>query len=421
MRTIPREGLYDPNYEHDACGIGFVVNINARASHDLICQGKRILVNLTHRGACGCDTETGDGCGILLQLPHEFFQSEAEKLGFELPAPGAYGVGMMFLPRDEESRRECMSVMNCVIEEEGQKLLGWRHVPVNSEAIGWLARESEPVIKQVFIQRSPDLDVDAFERKLYVIRKQVFNYVRVSDIPGRHQYYVPSLSARTIVYKGLFLPEAIDRFYLDLANPMVQSALALVHQRYSTNTMPSWPLAHPFRFLAHNGEINTLRGNINMMSSRDHHFSSPLYGKDVKKLTPVLTPMASDSAIFDNAFELLVRGGRDVEHAMAMMIPEPWSGHETMPDNKKAFYEYHACKMEPWDGPASIAFTDGVKIGAVRDRNGLRPSRYWVTSEDQVIMASEVGVLDIPQDKIIKKGRLEPGCMFLVDLNEKRI
>ncbi|MBI2432790.1 MAG: glutamate synthase large subunit [Candidatus Hydrogenedentes bacterium] len=421
MRTIPREGLYDPNYEHDACGIGFVVNINARASHDLICQGKRILVNLTHRGACGCDTETGDGCGILLQLPHEFFQSEAEKLGFELPAPGAYGVGMMFLPRDEESRRECMSVMNCVIEEEGQKLLGWRHVPVNSEAIGWLARESEPVIKQVFIQRSPDLDVDAFERKLYVIRKQVFNYVRVSDIPGRHQYYVPSLSARTIVYKGLFLPEAIDRFYLDLANPMVQSALALVHQRYSTNTMPSWPLAHPFRFLAHNGEINTLRGNINMMSSRDHHFSSPLYGKDVKKLTPVLTPMASDSAIFDNAFELLVRGGRDVEHAMAMMIPEPWSGHETMPDNKKAFYEYHACKMEPWDGPASIAFTDGVKIGAVLDRNGLRPSRYWVTSEDQVIMASEVGVLDIPQDKIIKKGRLEPGRMFLVDLNEKRI
>jgi len=420
-RSISTAGLYDPRFEHDACGIGFVVNIDARQSHDVVRQGLQVLLHLTHRGACGCDPETGDGCGILMHLPHQLFQREAEQLGFDLPAPGEYGVGMFFLPKNSETRQACVELVESTIAEEGQTLLGWRDVPVNSEAIGWLARESEPVMRQAFIKRAPGLDTDAFERKLYVIRKQIFNIVRASSLEGREQYYVPSMSARTIVYKGLFLPEAMDKYYLDLADPMMASGLALVHQRYSTNTLPAWMLAQPFRFLAHNGEINTLRGNINMMDSRDHHFKSPLYGKDVKKLSPVLTPMASDSAIFDNAFELLARGGRSVEHAMAMMIPEPWSGHESMPDDKKAFYEFHACKMEPWDGPASMAFTDGLKIGAVLDRNGLRPSRYWVTSDKQVIMASEVGVLDVPQEKVVKKGRLEPGRMFLVDLEEQRI
>ena len=421
IREISQDGLYEPSTEHDACGIGFLVNVDGKRDHTVITNGLKILVNLTHRGACGCDPETGDGCGILIQMPHRFFQEEAEKLKFELPEPGEYGVGMVFLPQEASTREYCMQLMNKTIEAEGQTLLGWRDVPRNSDTIGWLARESEPVIKQFFIKRAPGLDADAFERKLYAIRKIVFNDIRLSNLPGKRQYSVPSMSTRTIVYKGLMLPDAIDAYYEDLSNPLTDTALALVHQRYSTNTLPAWPLAQPFRFLAHNGEINTLRGNINMMGSRDHHFHSPLFGEDVNKLTPILTPMASDSAIFDNAFELLVRSGRSVEHAMAMMIPEPWSGHETMPDDLKAFYEYHACKMEPWDGPASMAFTDGMRIGGVLDRNGLRPSRYWVTNDNQVIMASEVGVLDIPQDKVVKKWRLEPGRMFLVDIEQQRI
>ncbi len=421
IREISPDGLYEPSTEHDNCGFGFLVNVDGKRDHNVITKGLQILVNLTHRGACGCDSETGDGCGILIHMPHRLFQVEAEKLGFELPAPGEYGVAMIFLPQNADTREYCINLMNKTIADEGQTLLGWRDVPRNSEKIGWLARESEPVIKQVFIKTAPGLDTDAFERKLYAIRKIVFNDIRLSNLPDKKQYSVPSMSARTIVYKGLMLPDAIDAYYEDLANPLADTALALVHQRYSTNTLPVWPLAQPFRYLAHNGEINTLRGNINMMGSRDHHFQSPLFGEDVNKLTPILTPMASDSAIFDNAFELLVRGGRTVDHAMAMMIPEPWSGHETMPDDLKAFYEYHACKMEPWDGPASIAFTDGRRIGGVLDRNGLRPSRYWVTSDKQVLMASEVGVLDIPQDTVVKKWRLEPGRMFLVDIEEQRI
>jgi glutamate synthase domain-containing protein 2/glutamate synthase domain-containing protein 1/glutamate synthase domain-containing protein 3 len=420
-RTISQEGLYDPQFEHDACGIGFIVNIDGERTHTVIEQGLQILERLTHRGACGCDPETGDGCGILLNLPHALFDAEATKLGFDLPAPDEYGVGMVFLPQNQASREICIDIVNQAIADEGQTLLGWRDVPRDSHAIGWLARENEPAIQQVFIKRSDDLDTDAFERRLYVIRKVAESRIRATEIEDADYFYVPSCSARTIVYKGLMLPEAMGKYYADLANPLATSALALVHQRYSTNTLPAWPLAQPFRFLAHNGEINTLRGNLNMMDSREHHFESSVFGEDAKKLWPVLTAGASDSAVFDNAFELLVRGGRSVDHSMAMMIPEPWSGHETMPEDKKAFYRFNACKMEPWDGPASMAFSDGIRVGAVLDRNGLRPSRFWVTSDKQVVMASEVGVLDIPQDKIIKKGRLEPGRMFLVDTAEGRI
>ena len=421
-REISRSGLYEPYYEHDACGIGFMCNIDGKRSHEVIQNGLQILVNLTHRGACGCDPETGDGCGIMLHLPHELFKEDVLEHGFELPEPGDYGVGMIFLPKDRESRESCMQILNKAISEGDQELLGWRDVPRNSEAIGWLARENEPTVRQVFIRRSEDLSIDEFERRLYVIRKSATQMIGNSVISGKSEYYVPSMSARTIVYKGLMLPDAMDKYYLDLADERAMSGMALVHQRYSTNTLPAWSLAQPFRFLAHNGEINTLRGNLNMMDSREHHFESSLFGEDLAKVRPILSPGSSDSANFDNAFELLVRGGRDVDHAMAMMVPEPWSGHESMPDDKKAFYEFHACKMEPWDGPASMAFSDGVRIGAVLDRNGLRPSRYWVTSDNQVIMASEAGVLHhITQDKVVKKGRLEPGRMFLVDMAEGRI
>ncbi len=420
LRKFSDQGLYRPEDEHDACGIGFVCNIDGHPAHEIVRNGFDILVHLTHRGACGCDPETGDGCGIMIHLPHKLFQREAEALGFELPEPGAYGVGMVFLPKDRTSRNACIGLFEEMIEDEGQTLLGWREVPRDSSTIGWLARENEPDIRQVFIKRADGMDIEAFERKLFTIRKTVTRRIG-SAATEDSSFYVPSMSARTIVYKGLMLPEAMDKYYLDLADPLTESGMALVHQRYSTNTLPAWPLAQPFRFLAHNGEINTLRGNLNMMDSREHHLKSPLFGGDVKKLIPVLTPGASDSANFDNAFELLVRGGRSVEHAMAMMVPEPWSGHETMPDDKKAFYEYHACKMEPWDGPASMAFSDGLRIGAVLDRNGLRPSRYWVTSDGQVIMASEVGVLPVPQEKVVEKGRLEPGRMFLVDMQAGRI
>jgi len=419
--TRTHEGLYDPFFEHDACGVGFLANIDGKRSHDIVRQGFEVMVNLTHRGACGCDPETGDGCGMLVQLPHRLFAEEGERLGFRMPEPGAYGVGMLFMPQDEVARQACVAIVNQTIEEEGQGLIGWREVPRNSGVLGWLARSSEPSIQQVFVRRAAGLDTAAFERKLYVIRRVMARRIRRLDIAEAQHFYAASLSARTITYKGLMLPEAISHYYEDLRSPLAESAIALVHQRYSTNTLPSWRLAQPFRYLAHNGEINTLRGNINMMTSREHHIKSASFGGDIRKLVPLLTPGASDSAIFDNALELLVLGGRSLDHAVAMMIPEPWSGHESMSEEKKAFYEFHACKMEPWDGPASIAFTDGVRVGAVLDRNGLRPSRYWVTSDKQVVMASEVGVLDVPQEKIVKKGRLEPGRMFLIDTEQQRI
>ena len=420
--SISPDGLYDDaRTEHDACGVGFVVRLDGPPTHKIIQQGIQLLENLEHRGACGCDPETGDGCGILVQTPHNFFLEEAEHLKFNLPKRGDYGVGMLFLPSAQPNLDTCIGIINAVIAKEGQSVLGWRKVPCDSSQIGFLAKESEPDIRQVFIQRSPDLDAEAFERKLYVIRKAIEHAVRASDIQQKDMFYVPSMSARTIVYKGLMLPGRLRAYYPDLADGRFESRLALAHQRYSTNTFPKWPLAHPFRYIAHNGEINTLRGNINMMASREAHLASPLFGSDANRLAPILQAGYSDSAMLDNAFELLVRGGRSVEHAMMMLIPEPWSGHESMSDEKKAFYEYHACLMEPWDGPASIAFTDGIRIGAVLDRNGLRPSRYWMTSDNFVVMASEVGVLDIPQDKIIKKGRLEPGRMFFIDTEEHRI
>ncbi|MBX7257304.1 MAG: glutamate synthase large subunit [Candidatus Hydrogenedentes bacterium] len=421
MRPISRDGLYEPFYEHDACGVGFVANMNGRATHTIIRQGIQVLENLEHRGACGCDPETGDGAGMLMQVPHKLFQRDAERLKFSLPEPGAYGVGMVFLPHDASDRALCTAIIEKSITAEGQSVLGWREVPRDSSVIGTIARQGEPVMQQVFIKRAAGLDTDAFQRRLYVIRMVIEKAVASSEVKNKSQFYIPSMSARTVVYKGLMLAAQTDRYYLDVADKDCESAIALVHQRYSTNTFPTWPLAHPFRYLAHNGEINTLRGNINMMRSREPHLQSDLYGADISKLPPIHTEGASDSAIFDQTFELLMLGGRSVAHAMMMLVPEPWSGHESMPDHKKAFYEYHACLQEPWDGPASVAFCDGIRVGATLDRNGLRPSRYWVTDDDFVVMASEVGVLDIPQSKIVKKGRLEPGRMFLIDTEEHRI
>lgn len=416
-QTQEEKNLYDQRFEHDSCGVGFITNIDGKKSHSIIEDGIKILINLTHRGACGCDPQTGDGCGIMFQIPDMFFR---ETLKFHLPNPGEYAVGMLFLPRETQLREMCKQILLETVSEEGQKVLGWRDVPVNSNYIGWLARTTEPHIEQIFIKAQNNIDNESFERKLFIIRKVASRRIRKILGDRKNEFYIPSLSSRTIVYKGLFLPEVMNKYYIDLQDTRITSAFAIVHQRYSTNTLPSWSLAQPFRFIAHNGEINTLRGNINLMSSREHSLSSPLFGNDIKKVIPVLTEGASDSAIFDNAFELLLRGGRTPAHVITMMIPEPW-GNGKLSDEKKAFYEFHACKMEPWDGPACITFTDGFQIGAVLDRNGLRPARYWITSDNQVILGSEVGVLDIPEEKIIKKWRLQPGKVLLIDLNEKRI
>ena len=414
-------GLYDPSQEHDACGVGFVVNNNGDKSHEIIRRGMEILVNLSHRGACGCDPLTGDGCGILTQMPHEFLQPVVAELGFELPPRGEYGAGAVFLPRDETQRQFCQQRFEQIIAEEGQKLLGWRDVPVDNRVLGWLARDVEPVIRQIFIARGANTPADMLEWKLYVIRKRIERVVRTSRLSERKFFYLPSLSTRVLVYKGLMLPDQTEGFYVDLKDPRYVSALALVHQRYSTNTFPTWDLAHPFRYLAHNGEINTLRGNVNWMHAREGMLASEKYGPDLHKIMPICTPGASDSAIFDNAFELLVLTGRSLPQAMSMLIPEPWAGHESMSDELKAYYEYQSCLLEPWDGPASMAFTDGTMIGACLDRNGLRPARYWVTKGGYVILASEAGVLDIPPERVEYKGRLRPGRMFLIDTAQKRI
>ena len=415
------EGLYDPAFEHDACGVGFVVNMHGERSHQIVRSGLQILVNLTHRGACGCDPLTGDGAGILTQVPHGFFVEKCREHGFTLPEPGDYGAGCVFLPPDAAQRDWCERKLEEIIAAEGQRLLGWRNVPIDNEHIGYVARDVEPVIRQVFIARGSGTPADMLEWKLYVIRKQLESAVRASELTQKKYCYVPTLSSRVVVYKGLMLADQVEPFYPDLADERFESALALVHQRYSTNTFPTWELAQPFRFLAHNGEINTLRGNVNWMHARRSMLASEKYGDDLKKILPVCTPGASDSAIFDNVLELLVVTGRSLPQAMSMLIPEPWANHESMTDDKKAYYEYQACLMEPWDGPASMAFTDGTSIGAVLDRNGLRPSRYWVTKGGMVIMASEAGVLDIPPCEIESKGRLRPGRMFLVDTSQGRI
>jgi len=417
----PPQGLYDPRNEHDACGFGFVVDLQGRKSHAIVRSALEVLVNLEHRGASGSEKNTGDGAGILIQIPHAFLAREAAKLGFRLPAPGRYGVGMLFLPQDAQSRATCERLFEDAVAQEGQKILGWRDVPTDNESLGATAKAAQPVIRQVFVGRGPDLEDMAFERKLYVVRRLVEKAVGRSAIPQKGMFYVPSLSHRTVVYKGMLNASQLRAFYPDLSDEALEAAIGMVHSRFSTNTFPSWSRAHPYRYISHNGEINTLRGNINWMHARQTQMASKLFGDDLKKVLTVIDTDGSDSSMFDNVLELLHLSGRSLPHAMMMMVPEPWSRHESMSPEKKAFYEFHSCLMEPWDGPASIAFTDGTRVGAVLDRNGLRPSRYYVTKDDLVVMASEVGVLDIPADRIVAKGRLQPGRVFLVDTAEHRI
>jgi glutamate synthase domain-containing protein 2/glutamate synthase domain-containing protein 1/glutamate synthase domain-containing protein 3 len=422
LRTPQPQGLYHPRNEHDACGIGFVASIRGEKSHGIIRKGLEVLINLTHRGATGCDPDTGDGAGILIQIPHEFYAHECGVLGMpKLPEAGAYGVAMCFLPVDKHSRLQAEGVFERIAQEEGLTVLGWRDTPVNGMAVGREARASQPYIEQLFLGRPAEMDEDSFERLLYRVRRRTENEMVESEIEGKEFFYVPSLSCRTIVYKGLMLAPQIEKFYYDLANPLVKSALCLIHQRFSTNTFPSWKLAHPYRYVAHNGEINTIRGNINWMNARQSVLASPLYNGQIDKLFPVIMPGGSDSASLDNTVEFLLQSGRSLPHVMAMLIPEAWAGNPDMDEDKRAFYEYHASLMEPWDGPAAIAFTDGRVIGATLDRNGLRPGRYIVTKDDLVVLASEAGVLDVPAKDIRKKGQLQPGRMFLVDTVEKRI
>ncbi len=417
-----REGLYDSFYEHDACGVGFICRIDNEPTHAIVAQGIEMLINLEHRGACGCDELTGDGAGILIQLPHEFFAPILEDFGAGGRSAGSYAAGSVFLPRDPEQQAYCKKQFEDVVRDEGQELLGWRRVPTNDEHVGGAAREQEPDIWQVFIGRGPNIaDQDAFERKLYVIRKVTEHAVRKADLPEKGNYYISSLSSRTIVYKGMLTVRQLPEYYPDLSDSSMKSALAMVHSRFSTNTLPRWPLAQPFRFLSHNGEINTLRGNVNWMNARQRLFESELFGEDMQKLFPILTEGASDSAILDNAVELLYFTGRSLPHAMMMLVPEAWEHATEMSDEKRAFYEYHSCLMEPWDGPATLPFTDGRFIGAILDRNGLRPSRYTVTKDGVVILSSETGVLDVDPANVESKGRLQPGKMFLVDLKEHRL
>ncbi|NTU59039.1 MAG: glutamate synthase large subunit [Chlorobiaceae bacterium] len=423
MKAMHEGGLYDPRFEHDACGVGFVANIKGVKSHQIIQQGLQVLVNMTHRGATGYEKNTGDGAGILMQIPDKFMRKVCAERNIELPEPGMYGVGMLFLPPDLSQRRAIEEICRQMVQAEGQKFLGLRKVPTDNATLGQTAKSQEPVVKQIFVGRGSDDMTDIeFERKLFVIRRRIFKRVRfTSGLLGSSYFYVSSFSSRTIVYKGMLNPEQVEEFYPELADPDMESAIAMVHSRFSTNTFPSWDRAHPYRFLSHNGEINTLRGNVNWMKAREKNMQSSIFQGALEEIKPILLEEGSDSATLDNAFELLVMCGRSLAHAAMMVIPEPWSGNESMDPDKKAFYEYHSCLMEPWDGPASVVFTDGIQIGAVLDRNGLRPSRYYITSDDLVVMASEVGVLDIAPEKIITKGRLQPGRMFLVDTREGRI
>ncbi len=420
------QGLYDPRNEHDACGVGFVANIKGRKSHDIIRQGLQILVNLDHRGAVGADPLMGDGAGILVQMPDRLLRAWADSQGLALPEPGRYAVAMCFLPQDERSRQFATAYIERYIAREGQTLLGWRDVPVDTTGLGAAVIDSMPVIRQCIVAAAANVaDQDAFERKILTIRKQALNKFRVTaegrGLPGQADLYMPSFSTRTMVYKGLLLAGQVGSFYKDLADPLCESALAMVHQRFSTNTFPSWKLAHPYRFLAHNGEINTVRGNVNWMYARRGAMSSTLLGPDLDKMWPLIPHGQSDTACIDNALEILVAGGYPLAHAMMMLIPEAWAGNPLMSAERRAFYEYHAALMEPWDGPAAIAFTDGRQIGATLDRNGLRPARYIVTTDDQVILASESGVLPIPEENILRKWRLQPGKMLLIDLEAGRI
>ncbi|HHN68033.1 MAG TPA: glutamate synthase subunit alpha, partial [Thermopetrobacter sp.] len=414
-------GLYDPALEHDACGIGLICKIDNEKSHDIIARGLEILRNLEHRGAVGADPEAGDGCGILIQLPDAFFRQQADQLGFTLPEAGRYGVAFLFLPRDERTRATIERKWEEVLAAEGLSFIGWRDVPVDSSQLGVSVKDGEPVMRQLFIGAGGSAGQDVFERKLFVARKLMERFAYDELGLSEADFYVPSSSSRTIVYKALVLADRLDKYFPDLADEAMASALALVHQRFSTNTFPSFPLVHPFRMICHNGEINTMRGNVNWMAARRQAMKSDIYGDDLDKLWPINREGQSDSACFDNALELLYHGGYSLAHAMMLMIPEAWAGNPLMDERRRAFYEYHAALMEPWDGPAAVAFTDGRQIGATLDRNGLRPARYLVTKDGHLVLASEAGVLDIAEENIVEKWRLQPGKMLLVDLEEGRI
>ena len=410
-------GLYDPAYEHDACGVGMVADLHGRADHDIVDRGLTVLERLAHRGASGAEVSTGDGAGILVQIPHRFLSAVVAEAGFSLPGAGEYAVGLTFLPVDDDDAHKARTMVEQLAAEESLDVLGWRVVPIEADGLGKTALGAMPRIEQVFVAPSAavagEVDTMALERRAFVLRKRAEHAV--------DGLYFPSLSARTIVYKGMLTSEQLRQFFTDLRDPRFESGLALVHSRFSTNTFPSWPLAHPYRYMAHNGEINTLAGNRNWMRAREALLSTPLIDGDLARLYPVCTPGASDSASFDEVLELLHLGGRSLPHAVLMMIPEAWENHTTMDEARRAFYRYHASLMEPWDGPAAVTFTDGTVVGAVLDRNGLRPARYWVTDDGLVVLASEVGVLDIAPERVVRKGRLQPGRMFLVDTAKGRL
>ncbi|MDP4178876.1 MAG: glutamate synthase subunit alpha, partial [Bacillota bacterium] len=415
-----KQGLYDPSFEKDSCGVGFVANIKGEKTHDIVKKGLQVLQNLNHRGAVGSDPKTGDGAGVLVQIPDEFFRMYFEKSNIELPKAGEYAVGMVFLPKEPALRLQCEGIIERVIEEEGQKVLAWRDVPTDNRGIGETAKGTEPTIRQVFVAANNKNQTE-FERKLYIIRKRAENEVKRLVDKSTEYFYICSLSSRTVVYKGLLLADQIKGFFVDLDDINFKSAISLVHSRYSTNTFPTWDLAQPFRFLAHNGEINTIRGNRNWMAAREGVLESESFSKDISKLFPIVSPNGSDSASLDNILELLEADGRSLAHSMMMLIPEAWQNNSLMEDYKKAFYEYHGSLIEPWDGPAAVAFSDGIQVGATLDRNGLRPARYIITKGGLVVLASEVGVLDIKPEEIKEKGKLKPGKMFLVDTSQGRI
>ena len=403
-------GLFDPTLEKDSCGVGFIADIKGRKSHKIIEDALTILLNLEHRGAVGADPRAGDGAGILVQAPHKFLAKKAAALGIKLPAPGHYAVGVLFMPHDADWRREIMDTYAAVAAQDGMAVLGWRDVPTNNATLGESVKPTEPVHMQVFIARNPKVtSEEEFERRLYILRKTISSTLYGRRARNTSNYYPVSISCRTLIYRGMFLADQLCTYYPDLHDPDFESALALIHQRFSTNTFPTWSLAHPYRMIAHNGEINTLRGNNNWMAARQASVSSPKFGADINKLWPISYEGQSDTACFDNALEFLTMGGYSLAHAMMMMIPEAWAGNPLMSEERRAFYEYNAALMEPWDGPAAIAFTNGRQIGATLDRNGLRPARYLVTRDDRIIMASEIGVLPVPEQDIVVKWRLQPG------------
>lgn len=417
-----KQGLYDPQFEKDACGMGFVAHIKGVKSHSIVRQALAVLVSMEHRGGQGSEANTGDGAGIMLQIPHRFLSEEMKQQGVELPEEGQYGVGMLFMSMDDQIRNNHEQILQTIIEEEGQAFLGYRTVPTFDEMLGQSAKAVKPYVRQVFIGRSSDLVTDLdFERKLYRIRRRAELAIRYSEVEGAETFYIPSMSCRKIVYKGMLTTEQVGQFYLDLQQETLETAIALIHSRFSTNTFPSWERAHPYRFMIHNGEINTLRGNVNWMHARQTLIQTDKFGADLEQIKPIINPDGSDTAMFDNTFEFMYLAGRSLPHVAMMMVPEPWSNHDAMDQAKRAFYEYHSCLMEPWDGPAAMAFTDGVQIGAILDRNGLRPARYYVTKDDLIIMGSEAGVVDIAPENILYKDRLRPGRILLVDTEQGRI